>query len=174
MATSLHTYDGFEDDIQKVFTPLMHSIGLQLQFLKGILTYTHPMVELRFGIERQQPELILLLPEHNGISIQELMKAADDAPIHVEVADYRDTSERVKAEMLGWRPFLAGILPQLIKGDLSKLSLPNKADQDYAYRLAQYVSRHAPIGHPARSHVYEAGWRAIAEAFLAETGGSID
>lgn len=174
MATSFHTYDDFEDDIQKVFTPLMHSLGLKLQFWHSILTYTHPMVELRFGIERQQPELSLLLQGHNLISVQELMQAADDAPIQVEVADYRDTSARVTAQMLGWRPFLARILPQLIRGDLSNLKLPDKAEQDYEYRLAQYVRRHAPIGHPARSGVYGTGWRARAEAFLAESDSTLD
>ena len=174
MATSFHTYDDFEDDIQKVFTPLMQSLGIVMQLGKGILTYTHPMVELRFGIERQQPELIVLLPQYNPISIEALMEAADESPLQVEVADYRDTSERVTAAMLAWRPFLGSILPDIIKGDLGRLHLPDKAQQDYEYKLAKYVRTHAPIGHPARSGVYEAGWRARAEAFLVEDGGAID
>ena len=171
VSTSFHTYAEYDADIRAAFDALARRSGLV--YVPGSMPkYANAAVELRFGIDRQTPELYLT-PRGYATLTEATLWAAAALPAY-QPGTYFTGREHAQARLAFWAQCLAPRLPAIARGDVSRLEgLISAAAAAYEQRLRTYVYDHAPLAHIARTNLWAPDWRTYADAFLTESGGKL-
>lgn len=170
---SFHTYPEYEADVRAAFDELAADCGLQFALKGSMATYGNAHVELRLGVELQLPQVYVQLAGHPLLTGEMFLKAAGLA---APTLSPQGTSGRAiaQAHLNAWAQALAPLLPDVARGDLSRLRLASPEEAAYEQRLRTYVHNHAPVDHIARTQLWKPDWKRHAEAFLRESGGKLD
>lgn len=170
---SRHTYPEYLHDLRAAFDEVAGQNGLTFKQIGTMPGYQNGQLTLYFGIEAGQPAPYLKIGTHPVMTGEAVLQAAGLPTVG---APARVNSDRELTVFLleEWARALSPLLPDLAAGRTQRLNLPSVEQVAYEQRLRTFVHNNAPIGHIARTRLWEADWLKHAENFLRETGKSID
>lgn len=164
----MHSYPEYEADVQAAFADIAAKKGMAIA---SPIWYKHPELEIRVSIDQMKVSVHLFRPGTDSLYlIEDLIKATGESKDKYLGTDETGTREAAQAYLQGAARFISAHISKLLKGDWSDFELPDPAAERYEKRLRDYVYANAPIAHPARTGLFQAGWKVQAERFAKEKG----